>query len=68
MYIISNTKYIYKQFIYSFQGESFSGTHRVEPRIQRQEGTSEDFPGGPPLWGDSDEEESHAEAFYQARE
>lgn len=49
----------------SFLGDSFHGTRRVEPRMQQQEEESEDFPGGPPLWGETDEEKSHADEWVE---
>ena len=52
----------------SFLGEAFDGAHRVVPRIQQhqeEEETAQDFPGGPPLWGDSDEEKSYGSKWEE---
>ena len=42
---------------------SFHGTHRVVPLIRQQD--EEDVPGGPPLWGDTDDEKSFGDIWEE---
>jgi hypothetical protein len=47
-----------------FSGEAFQGSHYVVPQIQQQEEVQE-LPYGPPLWGDTEEENSFGDVWEE---
>jgi len=47
-----------------FSGEAFQGSHYVVPQIQQQE-QAQELPYGPPLWGDTEEENSFGDVWEE---